>query len=71
MEVDVHELVIIPVKDRAKGAKLLKAYSTIAGVTTIQINNNRKHSDAVVCDIFFLTVTSMAALERHLKAKHR
>ena len=51
MEIDDQELIIIPVKARDKGKKLLKANSTNAGVTMIQINNNSKHSDAVVCDI--------------------
>ena len=40
MEIDDQELIIIPVKAKDKGKKLLKAYSTNAGVTTIQINNN-------------------------------
>ena len=70
MEVDIdQELVIIPVRDKGKDAKLLKAYSTSAGLTTIQINNS-KHSGAVVSEICSLSVTSMAALERHQKAKH-
>ena len=60
MEIDDQELIIIPVKARDKGKKLLKANSTNAGVTMIQINNS-KHSDAVVCEICSLTVTSMAA----------
>ena len=57
MEIDDQELIIIPVKARDKGKKLLKANSTNAGVTMIQINNS-KHSDAVVCEICSLTVTS-------------
>ena len=70
MEVDAgQELVIIPVRDKGKDAKLVKAFSTSAGVTTIQINNS-KHSGAVVCEVCSLSVTSMAALERHQKAKH-
>ena len=60
MEIDDQELIIIPVKARDKGKKLLKANSTNAGVTMIQINNS-KHSDAVVCEICSLTVTSVAA----------
>ena len=64
MEVD-QEIVIIPVKD----AELLEAYSTSHGVTTIHLNNNS--SEAVVCKICSLKVTSMAALERHQKAKHQ
>ena len=70
MEVDAdQELVVIPVRDKGKDAKLLKAYSTSAGLTTIQINNS-KHFGAVICEICSLSVTSMAALERHQKAKH-
>ena len=70
MEVDAgQELVIIPVRDKGKDAKLVKAFSTSAGVTTIQINNS-KHSGSVVCEVCSLSVTSMAALERHQKAKH-
>ena len=70
MEVDDdQELVIIPVRDKGKDTKLLKAYSTSAGLTTIQINNS-KHFGAVVSEICSLSVTSMAALERHQKAKH-
>ena len=61
MEVDDdQELVIIPVRHKGKDAKLLKAYSTSAGLTTIQINNS-KHSGTVVCEICSLSVTSMAA----------
>ena len=66
MEVD-QEIVIIPVKD----AELLEAYSTSHRVTTIHLNNNSKPSEAVVCKICSLKVTSMAALERHQKAKHQ
>ena len=67
MEVDAdQELVIIPVTDKGKDAKFSKAS---AGLTTIQINNS-KHSGAVVCEKCSLLVTSMAALERHQKAKH-
>ena len=66
MEVD-QEIVIIPVKD----AELLEAYSTSHGVTTIHLNNNSKPSEAVVREICSLKVTSMAALERHQKAKHQ
>ena len=48
MEVDDdQELVIIPVRDKGKDTKLLKAYSTSVGL-----------------------ITSMAALERHQRAKH-
>ena len=65
MEVD-QEIVIIPMKD----AVLLKAYSTSHGVMTIHIKNNSKHSEAVICEICSLKVLSMAALERHQKAKH-
>ena len=62
MEVDAgQELVIIPVRDKGKDAKLVKAFSTSAGVTTIQINNS-KHSGSVVCEVCSLSVTSMAAL---------
>ena len=58
MEVDDdQELVIIPVSDKGKDAKLLKAYSTSAGLTTIQINNS-KHSGAVVCEIYSLNGSS-------------
>ena len=58
MEVDDdQELVIIPVRDKGKDAKLLKAYSTSAGLTTIQINNS-KHSGAVVCEIYSLNGSS-------------
>ena len=58
MEVDDdHELVIIPVRDKGKDAKLLKVYSTSAGLTTIQINNS-KHSGAVVCEIYSLNGSS-------------
>ena len=66
VEVD-QEIVTIPVKD----AELLEAYSTSHGVTTIHLNNNSKHSEAVVCEICSRKVTSMAALERHQKAKHQ
>ena len=59
MEVD-QETVVIPVKD----AELLKAYSTSHGVATFHLNNNSKHSEAVVCEICSLIVTSMVALER-------
>ena len=70
MEVDAdQELVVIPVRDKGKDAMFLKVYSTNAGLTTIQINNS-KHSGTVVCEICSLSVTSMAALERHQKAKH-
>ena len=70
MEVEAdHELVIIPVRDKVKDTKFLKAYSTSSGLTTIQINKS-KHSGAVVCEICSLSVTSMAALERHQNAKH-
>ena len=42
MEVDDdQELVIVPVRDKGKDAKFLKAYSTSAGLTTIQINKSR------------------------------
>ena len=42
VEVDAdQELVIIPVRDKGKDAKFLKAYSTSAGLTTIQINKSR------------------------------
>ena len=58
VEVD-QEIVTIPVKD----AELLEAYSTSHGVTTIHLNNNSKPSEAVVCEICSLKVTSMAALE--------
>ena len=54
---------------KVKDTKFLKAYSTSSGLTTIQINKS-KHSGAVVCEICSLSVTSMAALERHQKAKH-
>ena len=38
MEVDAgQELVIIPVRDKGKDAKLVKAFSTSTGITTIQI----------------------------------
>ena len=58
MEVDDdQELVIIPVRDKGKDAKLLKAYSTSAGLTTIQINNS-KHSGAVVSEIYSLNGSS-------------
>ena len=58
MEVDDdQELVIIPVRDKGKDAKLLKAYSSSAGLTTIQINNS-KHSGAVVCEIYSLNGSS-------------
>ena len=66
MEVD-QEIVVIPVKDE----ELLEAYSTSHGVTTTHLNNNSKPSEAVVCKICSLKVTSMAALERHQKAKHQ
>ena len=66
MEVE-QEIVVIPVKD----AELFEAYSTSHGVTTIHLNNNSKPSEAVVCEICSLKVTSMAALERHQKAKHQ
>ena len=70
MEVEAdHELVIIPVRDKVKDTKFLKAYSTSSGLTTIQIHKS-KHSGAVVCEVCSLSVTSMAALERHQKAKH-
>ena len=70
MEVDdVQELVIIQVRDKGRDTKFLKAYSTSARLATIQINHS-KHSGAVVCEICSLSVTSMAALERHQKAKH-
>ena len=63
MEVDDdQELVIIPVRDKGKDAKLLKAYSTSAGLTTIQINNS-KHSGAVVCEIYSLNGSSWEASE--------
>ena len=65
MEVE-QEIVVIPVKD----AELFEAYSTSHGVTTIHLNNNSKPSEAVVCKICSLKVTSMAALERHQKAKY-
>ena len=69
MEVDAgQELVIIPVRDKGKDAKLVKAFSTSAGVTTIQINNS-KHSGAVVCEVCSLSV--MAALERHQKQNEK
>ena len=62
MEVDAdQESVIIPVRDKGKDAKFLKAYSTSAGLTTIQINNS-KHSGAVVCEICSLSVTSWQLL---------
>ena len=71
MEVDAgQELVIIPVRDKGKDAKLVKAFSTSAGVTTIQINNS-KHSGAVVCEVCSLSVTSMAGLERHQKQNEK
>ena len=36
MEVDIYQdIVIIPVRDKGKDAKLLKAYSTSAGLMTI------------------------------------
>ena len=58
MEVDAgQELVIIPVSNKGKNAKLVKAFSTSAGVTTIQINNS-KHSGAVVCEIYSLNGSS-------------
>ena len=58
MEVDDdQELVIIPVRDKGKDAKLLKVYSASAGLTTIQINNS-KHSGAVVCEIYSLNGSS-------------
>ena len=58
MEVDDDQkLVIIPVRDKGKDAKLLKAYSSSAGPTTIQINNS-KHSGAVVCEIYSLNGSS-------------
>ena len=58
MEVDDdQELVIIPVRDKGKDAKLLKAYSSSAGLTTIQIDNS-KHSGAVVCEIYSLNGSS-------------
>ena len=63
MEVDDdQELVIIPVRDKGKDAKLLKAYSTSAGLTTIQINNS-KHSGAVVSEIYSLNGSSWEASE--------
>ena len=63
MEVDAgQELVIIPVRDKGKDAKLVKAFSTSAGVTTIQINNS-KHSGSVVCEIFSLNGSSWEASE--------
>ena len=63
MEVDDdQELVIIPVRDKGKDAKLLKAYITSAGLTTIQINNS-KHSGAVVCEIYCLNGSSWEASE--------
>ena len=58
MEVD-QEIVIIPVKD----AELLEAYSISHGVMTIHLNNNSKHSEAVVCEICSHKVTTMAALK--------
>ena len=68
VEVDAdQELVIIPVRDKGKDAKLFKVYRTSAGLTTIQINNS-KHFGAVVSEICSLSVTSMAALERHQNA---
>ena len=58
MEVDDdQELVIIPVRDKGKDAKLLKADSSSAGLTTIQISNS-KHSGAVVCEIYSLNGSS-------------
>ena len=58
MEVDDdQELVIIPVRDKGKDAKLLKSYRTSEGLTTIQINNS-KHSGAVVCEIYSLNGSS-------------
>ena len=58
MEVDDDQkLVIIPVRDKGKDAKLLKAYSSSAGLTTIQIDNS-KHSGAVVCEIYSLNGSS-------------
>ena len=53
MEVE-QEIVVIPVKD----AELFEAYSTSHGVTTIHLNNNSKPSEAVVCKICSLKVTS-------------
>ena len=70
MEIDDQELIIIPVKARDKGKKLLKAYSTNVGVTMIQININSKYSGAVVGEICSLTITSMAALEEEEKIKN-
>ena len=58
MEVgDDQELVIIPVRDKGKDVKLLKAYSSSAGLTTIQIDNS-KDSGAVVCEIYSLNGSS-------------
>ena len=54
---DDQELVIIPVRDKGKDAKLLKVYSASAGLTTIQINNS-KHSGAVVSEIYSLNGSS-------------
>ena len=51
---EAQELVIIPVRDKGTDAKFLKAYSTSAGLTTIQINIS-KHSSAVVCEICSLS----------------
>ena len=54
---DDQELVITLVRDKGKDAKLLKAYSSSAGLTTIQIDNS-KHSGAVVCEIYSLNGSS-------------
>ena len=63
MEVEAdHELVIIPVRDKVKDTKFLKAYSTSSGLTTIQINKS-KHSGAVVCEIYSLNGSSWEASE--------
>ena len=63
MEVDDdQELVIIPVRDKGKDTKLLKAYSTSVGLTTIQINNS-KHSGAAVSEIYSLNGSSWEASE--------
>ena len=61
MEVDDdQELVIVPVRDKGKDAKFLKAYSNLIGY----------YKPIYFISYIVTSVTSMAALERHQKAKH-
>ena len=61
MEVDDdQELVIVPVRDKGKDVKFLKAYSNLIGY----------YKPIYFISYIVTSVTSMAALERHQKAKH-